>query len=176
MTSLKLRTVAYLAAGTLLLSACGAQNAQNAEAGGFAEGAGITKADVGTLIGAGLGAYAGSNVGGGKGRTAAIAVGTLLGAGLGREVGGSLDRADMAYYNRTQQEALETAQPGQALPWQNPQSGNSGSFTPSNYYQNAQGQYCREFSQTIQVGGQTERAYGTACRQPDGNWQIVSAN
>jgi len=24
------------------------------------------------------------------------------------------------------------------------------------------------------VGGRTEQAYGTACRQPDGSWQIVS--
>ena len=33
---------------------------------------------------------------------------------------------------------------------------------------------CREFQQTITVGGRTETAYGTACRQPDGDWKIVS--
>lgn len=158
-----------------MLAACSAeQNAQNARRGGVAGGGGITKADVGTLGGAVGGAVIGNQFGGGSGRVAAIAIGTLLGAGIGRSIGGSLDRADMAYYNETQQAALETGQPGQTLPWHNPQSGVSGSFTPSSYYTNNSGQYCREFNQTVNISGKTERAYGTACRQPDGSWQIVS--
>ena len=32
---------------------------------------------------------------------------------------------------------------------------------------------CREFQQTITIGGQPQRAYGTACRQADGTWRIV---
>ena len=32
---------------------------------------------------------------------------------------------------------------------------------------------CREFQQTIMIGGQPQRAYGTACHQPDGTWKIV---
>ncbi|MEE8203551.1 MAG: hypothetical protein V3R74_07315, partial [Alphaproteobacteria bacterium] len=32
---------------------------------------------------------------------------------------------------------------------------------------------CREYQTTVNVGGQVEQAYGTACRQPDGSWQIV---
>lgn len=162
-----------LASVAIMLTACGAQNAENARQGGVMGGGGITKSDMGTVGGAALGAIAGSNVGSGKGRIAAIAVGTLLGAGVGREVGASLDRADMTYYNSTQQRALETAQPGQTLPWNNSQSGNSGSFTPSNYYQTAEGTYCREFQQTVNVGGKSQQAYGEACRQPDGTWKIV---
>lgn len=34
--------------------------------------------------------------------------------------------------------------------------------------------YCREFTKIVQVGGQTQSAYGTACYQPDGSWQILS--
>jgi surface antigen len=37
----------------------------------------------------------------------------------------------------------------------------------------ANGTYCREFQQTITVGGQTQEGYGTACKQPDGAWKIV---
>jgi len=33
---------------------------------------------------------------------------------------------------------------------------------------------CREFQQSITVGGQTENAYGTACLQSDGAWKIIS--
>jgi surface antigen len=170
------KTILALVAASFLVTACGAQNAENARQGGVTGGGGITKSDVGTLAGAAAGAIAGSNIGKGKGNIAAIAVGTLLGAGVGHEIGASLDRADMAYYNSTQQKALETAQPGQTLPWQNSESGNSGSFTPSNYYTNDNGQYCREYSQTVSVGGKSEQAYGTACRQADGTWKIVSAN
>ena len=35
--------------------------------------------------------------------------------------------------------------------------------------------YCREYRTTVMSGGQERYAYGTACRQPDGAWKIVSA-
>lgn len=35
------------------------------------------------------------------------------------------------------------------------------------------GQPCREFTQEVTIDGQQETAYGTACRQPDGAWQLV---
>lgn len=37
------------------------------------------------------------------------------------------------------------------------------------------GQYCREFQQTVIVGGRSEQAYGTACYMPDGAWRVVSS-
>jgi surface antigen len=133
----------------------------------------VNKTNVGMLGGAALGGIAGHNIGKGRGQTIATIAGTLIGAGLGHQIGASLDRADMAYYEKTSQRAMETAQPGQSLPWSNPETGNRGTITPSNYYQTANGQYCREYNQTITVGGRTERGYGTACRQADGSWQIV---
>ncbi len=33
---------------------------------------------------------------------------------------------------------------------------------------------CREYQQSITVGGKTEDAYGTACLQADGSWEIVN--
>ncbi len=169
------KSILALSAVALLASACDSQqSAQNASRGGVTGGGGFSKSDIGTGVGAVGGALAGSQFGSGSGQLVGVAVGTLLGAGIGHSIGASLDRGDMAYYNQTQQRALETGQPGQVLPWNNPQSSNSGTFTPAAYYQNTNGQYCREYSQTITVGGQVERGYGTACRQPDGQWQIVS--
>ena len=133
---------------------------------------GVNKQDIGTLVGAIGGAIAGSNVGKGKGNVAAIAAGTLLGAAVGNELGASLDRADMTYYNQTSQNALENGKTGQPSSWKNPDSGNSGSITPTRTFQTAEGSYCREYTQTIAVGGKTQQGYGTACRQPDGSWQI----
>ena len=142
--------------------------------GGYTQGgSSINKQDVGTLAGAVGGGVLGSTMGRGAGRTAATIGGALLGGMLGSSIGASLDKADMAMYNDTSQRALESGQPGQPLPWKNAQTGNYGTVTPSNYYQNSQGEYCREYSQNITVGGKTQEGYGKACRQPDGSWKIV---
>lgn len=163
-----MKKIIALATVATFVSAC-AQQGQNGYSTG---GTGIDKELIGSLAGAAGGAVIGSNIGKGRGNIAAIAIGTLLGGKLGSEVGASLDRADMAYYNKTSQRALETAATGESLPWQNPQSGNSGTITPTNFYQTNTGQYCREYQQTITVGGKTQNGYGTACRQPDGSWEI----
>ena len=31
-----------------------------------------------------------------------------------------------------------------------------------------------QFQQTVTVAGETQRAFGKACRQPDGSWRITS--
>lgn len=152
--------------GTVLVTSACSQN------GG--QDGGIRKSDIGTLLGAGGGAWAGSNIGKGKGNIVAIAAGTLLGAYLGNQVGSSLDKADMAYYDQSSQAALERNKTGVASSWRNPDSGNSGTITPTRTYKDNSGDYCREYTQTIKVGGQTKQGYGTACRQPDGAWKVVS--
>jgi surface antigen len=127
----------------------------------------------GTLIGAGTGALIGSQIGGGRGSLVAVAVGTLAGALLGQEVGRSLDRADQIAMQQNAQYALEYTPTRQSTSWRNPDSGNYGSITPIETYQAPSGQYCREYLQTVIIGGQQQQAYGTACRQPDGSWQIT---
>jgi surface antigen len=164
-------TAAVLTAS--LLTACAQQGGYGGGYGGGGGGLQMNKQTVGTVLGAGTGAVLGSNIGKGKGNIAAIAIGTLLGAGLGGSIGQSLDRADMNYYNQTSQSALENANNGQQLAWKNPQSGNYGTITPTSVYQNEYGAYCREYTQTINVGGRLEQGQGRACRQPDGSWQIV---
>jgi surface antigen len=127
----------------------------------------------GTLLGAGLGALAGSQVGSGKGQLVAVAIGALAGAFVGSEVGKSLDKADKAAMRNSTQRALETAPSGQQVAWRNPDSGNSGTIVPQPAIQDNAGQYCREYQQTITVDGKSEQAFGKACRQPDGSWKIV---
>ena len=127
----------------------------------------------GTLLGAVGGAIAGAQFGRGEGRLAAVAAGTLLGALVGSEVGKSLDRADRVAMERTTQTSLESQPTGTPSTWTNPDSGNSGTVTPVRTYQTTGGAYCREYQQTVTIGGQTEEAFGTACRQPDGSWKIV---
>jgi surface antigen len=131
------------------------------------------KQTAGTLVGAGLGALAGSQFGSGKGQLAAVAIGALGGAWLGSEAGKSLDKADQAYAERTAQNTLERNETGQTSKWRNPDSGNAGSYTPTRTYQTASGQNCREFETTVEIDGKSETATGTACRSADGTWKVV---
>ncbi len=132
----------------------------------------ISKGDLGGIIGGAAGAAIGSQIGNGSGGTVATATGTLLGAALGRSIGDSLGNADLNYYHQASQAALELGQPGQLFPWQSKISGVTGTVTPSSYHQNAEGKYCREYTQTITVGGRLQEGHGVACRQSDGSWKI----
>lgn len=130
------------------------------------------KQTMGALGGAVAGGVVGAQFGKGTGNLVATGVGTLLGAFVGAEVGASLDKADQTYHQQASQRAYNSPI-GEKVSWNNPQSGNSGSITPLRDGYTSSGLYCREFQQNIIVGGRTEQAYGTACRQPDGAWRLV---
>lgn len=129
---------------------------------------------IGTVAGGALGAVLGSQFGGGKGKLAAVAIGAIAGAWGGSALGKKMDKADKVYAQRTAQDAMEYNNSGQTSTWRNPDSGNSGTVTPVQTYENATGKNCREFETSIYVDGNQEKGTGTACRQPDGTWQIES--
>ncbi len=137
-------------------------------------GTGINKQQIGTVLGGVGGGILGNQVGKGQGKTVATIGGAILGGLLGNSVGQSLDRADMQYIQSNSQAALERNASGVTTKWVNPDSGNSGTITPTRTYQTQGGSYCREYSQTVMVGGQSQKAFGNACRQPDGSWKITS--
>lgn len=127
----------------------------------------------GTLAGAAVGGLVGSQFGWGSGRLAATAAGTLLGAYIGNSIGRQLDEADRVRMREAERRAY-SAPLNQPIIWDNPNSGNSGSITPIRDGQSTTGRYCREFQSEVTVGGQKQSAHGTACREPDGSWRIVS--
>ncbi len=154
----KLVTIAVIGMFGLGLTAC-AGNDQN-ETGG-------------AIIGGVIGGLLGSQIGGGKGRVAASAAGAALGVFLGSRIGKKLDKVDQMHAAKTHQTALETNPIGQTSNWSNPDSGNSGTVTPTRTVASADtGQPCREYQHTVTIDGKTEQAYGRACRQADGSWQI----
>ncbi len=130
------------------------------------------KQTVGTGVGALAGGLAGSQVGKGSGRLWATGAGVLLGALVGSEVGASLDRADRMYMQQAQQRVYG-APVGETIYWSNPDSGNNGSYVAVRDGRSSSGRYCREYQQTIVVGGRTQKGYGTACQQQDGSWEIM---
>jgi surface antigen len=126
------------------------------------------KTAIGGFGGAALGGLIAAAAGGGG---AAIAAGVIGGALLGGLVGNMLDDRDKRMAAESANRALETAPSGKAVAWNNPDSGHSGTVTPVRTYQSG-GAYCREYQQTVTIGGKQEQSYGTACRQPDGSWKV----
>ncbi|NNL64898.1 MAG: hypothetical protein HKP30_01520 [Myxococcales bacterium] len=131
------------------------------------------KTTIGGLGGAAAGGLLGA-ASGGRHRSEKIAAGVILGGLLGGALGNVLDQRDRQLAQENAHRALEHGATGNASVWNNPDNGHSGSFTPTRTYQESSGRYCREYQQTIRVGERREQAYGTACRQPDGSWQIVN--
>jgi surface antigen len=128
------------------------------------------KTAVGGFGGAAVGGLIAAAAGGGG---AGIAAGVLGGALVGGLVGNMLDTRDKRLAAETANKALETAPSGKAVAWKNPDSGHAGTVTPVRTYQSG-ATYCREYHQTVTIGGKDERSNGTASRQPDGSWKIQS--
>ncbi|MDB4954979.1 MAG: hypothetical protein JWO36_2548 [Myxococcales bacterium] len=117
--------------------------------------------------GAGIGAVGGGILGGAFGGTTGALIGAGAGALVGFAAGKSLeeeDRRRMAY-------AFETNQPTQ---WRNPDTGYAYQVQPIRTRVEGS-QECREFRMLAESGPQQpEEVYGTACRQPDGTWQLMN--
>ena len=67
---------------------------------------------------------------------------------------------------------LESIPDNAQTKWINPNTNESGTMTVVRTNNN-NGTPCREFTQTIYVGGKAVQGYGTACRQADGSWKII---
>lgn len=126
----------------------------------------------GGLLGAALGGLLGAQFGDGSGQLATTAAGVLIGALIGSEIGHSMDEVDRMRANQAVLKA-QNAPLGERITWNNPNNDHHGSITPTRDGYSDRDDYCREFYQTVTIGGKTEDAYGIACRQPDGSWRIV---
>ncbi len=120
--------------------------------------------------GAGFGAAAGALAGQAIGRdTEATLLGAAIGTVLGYIVGNEMDKSDRQRLNHI----YETAPSGQAVTWQNPDTGNSYQVTPQKAYQdtNSSGP-CRRAEIYATIDGQSKRTYTTACRNNMGEWVL----
>jgi surface antigen len=132
------------------------------------------KQTMGGLTGAALGGLLGAQFGHKHGdtRLATTAIGVLVGGLIGSEIGRSMDEVDRMKANQAVVQA-QTAPLGDKITWNNPNNDHHGSITPTRDGTSQSGNYCREFYQTVSIGGKSQDAYGVACREPDGTWRIV---
>ncbi|WP_185961529.1 glycine zipper 2TM domain-containing protein [Telmatospirillum sp. J64-1] len=122
---------------------------------------------LGSILGGATGALAGSQFGKGDGKLVATAGGTLIGVLIGGSIGRSMDGIDHACLGN----ALEYVPDGTPIRWDGPRG--AYHMEPVRTFQVADGRYCREFQTVGTIGGRTERLYGQACRQPDGQWEVL---
>jgi len=125
---------------------------------------------LGQVLGGAAGGAIGSTIGKGDGRTAAIIGGTLIGVLIGGSIGRTMDQVDQNCVGQV----LEHAPDGQEVAWQNPDENVRHKVIPTRTFETNDGRYCREYTSTAVIAGNTEQTYGTACRQPDGAWQLMS--
>jgi len=127
----------------------------------------------GTLIGGTAGAVIGNQFGKGSGNTAATALGAIIGANVGRDIGAALDETSRRRAGQSTIRALDT---GSEIVWENPQNAGGparGSTTITNRGALPDGRVCREYVNTVIIGGREEQSYGTACRDANGDWEQV---
>ena len=123
---------------------------------------------IGAALGGATGGLIGSNIGKGKGRAVATVGGVLVGLFVGGKIGRNMDQLDQACAGQ----ALERVPDGQTVVWQG-QNQDGYWVTPKRTYQASNGDYCREYTSDAVIAGRRQQTYGTACRQPDGSWQII---
>jgi len=124
---------------------------------------------LGAVLGGAAGAAVGSTVDKHDGRKAAIVGGAIIGVLVGGAIGRYMDSVDQNCIGQ----ALEHVPDGETIVWNNPNNGGDYQVTPAETYQRSDGRYCREYVTEVLIGGRREQAYGTACRQPDGSWQVI---
>lgn len=133
----------------------------------------------GTGIGGVVGGLVGSQFGAGAGQAVATGLGVAVGATAGNALGRAQDRAEgrgpagglaLAAVPAAEGTA-ETAAGRGAISSAAPGRVPLGTVRPVAEPPGAGP--CREFQQTVTIGGRAEPAYGTACRQVDGSWRFV---
>ncbi|NQU58282.1 MAG: hypothetical protein HQ513_13680 [Rhodospirillales bacterium] len=136
----------------------------------------------GAVVGGLAGGMIGAEFGGGLGQTIYMWTGTLVGAGVGYEAGSILYPSDQQAYDNNARNSLSSSADGTVSGWSNPETGNSGIFTPTQTYLSSSGFSCRDYRATLALktegveNGVIARQNGTACQQADGSWRSVGEN
>lgn len=148
------------------LTACANVDIQKTNFGGVA----------GAMVGALAGGHAGAKFGGGLGQALFILTGAVTGASVGYEAGTILYPSDQAAYDNNARVALNENINGKISDWVNPETGNSGIFTPVKTFIATNGRTCRDYRSTLALKAHENKKriiahqFGTACQQKDGSW------
>jgi len=71
--------------------------------------------------------------------------------------------------------ALEWLPVGRMQIWRNPENGHWGTVMATRTYLDAKGVWCREYRQTVTLGGVENQETGAMCRGTDGVWRAMTS-
>ncbi|MBF0138439.1 MAG: hypothetical protein HQL65_19585 [Magnetococcales bacterium] len=125
------------------------------------------RAQTGAGVGAMTGALAGSLLGPTKNKEAYALFGALIGGALGYAVGNEMDKEDLRQLNYS----LDHTPSQQTTRWVNPDTGKEFAVTPSPARSVGE-RICRQAEIASVIEGRRETVVTTACRLPDGRWEI----
>jgi surface antigen len=152
----------------------------------------------GVVIGGAIGGLLGSTLGKGRGRLVATATGALVGSMFSKHlaqgqrgyVSRPAPRPVYHHQRRGHRKAHRHHRRDRRHAYRSRNHGNHNSrvvyvcpVTPpvtdtvqiTTVYDTASGRYYREYQREVIINGQPVAAYGRACQQPDGSWQIIDA-
>lgn len=129
-------------------------------------GCGTTGSNQGAIAALGTGA-----AGGGAVSSSVIAA---MGGGLvNGSIGAGLSQGEKRSALEAEYKALEYTASGQAVGWKGDQASHYGEVVAAQPYR-VGSQDCRQYAQTVHVGGAGATARGTACRNTDGSWSLLN--
>lgn len=108
----------------------------------------------------------GAIIGGALGGSTGALIGAAIGGIGGYAVGRQMEIED-------QRRVALALEQNRAMSWENPDTGHMYRVQPTRTVYE-RGRECREFRMVGDVEGRPDEFYGTACRAPDGSWQMVS--
>jgi surface antigen len=103
-----------------------------------------------------------------SGKVATTIITAMNGGLVGGTVGTGLSEKEKRSALEAEYKALEYTASGQKVGWQG-DSGHSGEVVAAQPYR-VGSQDCRQYTQTVNIGGASSTARGTACRNADGSW------
>jgi surface antigen len=97
------------------------------------------------------------------------AIGILLAAVSDRRPSRGISRADEICFSQS----FEHVPDRTIIAWSSPKPTVRFSVIPMRTLRTSDGRFCREYAAKATVNGHAADVYGTACRQPDGDWYLV---
>ena len=129
----------------------------------------LTNEGAGAVTGGVIGGVIGSSLFRGDAAIGGLIVGSALGAMVGAGIGRQMDEQDRVYMRQ----AIIVNDIGEPRRWTNERTHITYIVTPVRHYYTHH-RVCRTYTTQIWVDGRRRMAEGTACRMPNGEWEIKS--
>ena len=127
----------------------------------------------GQIIGAAVGGYVGSKIGSGATKDISVILGGAAGYILGGKIIEILSKKEREEFNNVIENSLNFSPDNTTESWQSNENQNiTGEVTPLNNYK-MKNRDCRDFKKVIRKNNEIFEENSSACRNKDGNWEII---